>query len=97
MVRQRTAVSFDAWLMCAESSNIPELQSFVASLRSDYVAVKAALSFPEITPNVKVKSIVSSSLNAACTVGPSLICSVCASCSLDAAPFTTSDDEPFLH
>lgn len=47
MVRQRTAVSFEPWLLRAESTKIPELQSFVASLRSDYAAVKAALSLPE--------------------------------------------------
>lgn len=47
MVRRRIPDTFDDWLSRAEATAIPELQSFVAGLRRDYAAVKAALSRTE--------------------------------------------------
>lgn len=47
MIRTRTTEAFDDWLTRSQNSKIPELVSFVNSLRADYAAVKAALSRPE--------------------------------------------------
>ena len=46
MVRQRQAEKFEAWLLQAAASGIPELVSFVAGLERDKAAVVAALSLP---------------------------------------------------
>lgn len=45
MVRNRTATAFDAWLERAESSSLKIFTNFAASLRRDYAAVKAALTY----------------------------------------------------
>jgi transposase len=44
MVKQRTAVCFDGWLLRTETDGVPEMKSFAAGLRRDYAAVVAALS-----------------------------------------------------
>ncbi len=43
MVRQRTPERLDPWLVACEKSQIPDLMSFATGLRSDYAAVKNAL------------------------------------------------------
>lgn len=53
MVRTRTAVHFDDWLIRIEASKIPELQSFAAGLRRDLAAVRAALSLPDSNGQVE--------------------------------------------
>lgn len=45
MIRDRDVEALDGWLLKAESAGIAELHSFANGLRSDYVAVKAALQF----------------------------------------------------
>jgi transposase len=46
LVRQRLSDQFDSWLLQALDSQIPPLQRFALSLRSDYDAVKAGVSLP---------------------------------------------------
>ena len=46
MILKRTAEACDDWLTRTQNTNIPELISFVNGLRTDYAAVKAALSRP---------------------------------------------------
>ncbi|MFM2431200.1 MAG: hypothetical protein RLZZ511_2413 [Cyanobacteriota bacterium] len=44
LVRERQPTQLDAWLTAASDSQIPQFQRFVTGLRSDYDAVRAALS-----------------------------------------------------
>lgn len=53
MMRKPTPDVFDDWLIRAQATAIPELQSFVAGLRRDYAAVKAALSRSESNGQVE--------------------------------------------
>lgn len=46
MIRERKASTLDSWLDEAAKSGITEFKNFVASLRRDYQAVKAALELP---------------------------------------------------
>lgn len=46
LVRQQLSDQFDPWLNQAIQSDIPPLQRFAHSLRSDYQAVKAAVTLP---------------------------------------------------
>jgi transposase len=43
LVRERQPTQLDAWLIAATDSEIPQFQRFVTGLRSDYDAVRAAL------------------------------------------------------
>ena len=43
MIRERQSETLDAWLKRAEDSKIDEFVRFARSLRSDYAAIKAAL------------------------------------------------------
>ncbi len=45
MVRDRTGDLLDAWLAQVESSKLPELQSFEASIKKDKDAVRAGLTW----------------------------------------------------
>ena len=45
LVRHRKANRFDRWLEQAEASGIKAFKNFAASLKRDYAAVKAALTF----------------------------------------------------
>ena len=45
MIEQRQSEKLDVWLTRAEQSRIVEFERFAVSLRADYAAVKAALSF----------------------------------------------------
>lgn len=45
IVRQRRFEQFDAWLECAEQSELPPFVRFARSLRDDYNAVKAGVTF----------------------------------------------------
>jgi transposase len=45
LVKERCPAQLDAWLDTAERSTVAELAGFVRSLRKDYEAVKAALSY----------------------------------------------------
>lgn len=47
LLHRRSSDSFSGWLTRAEATEIPELVSFVTSLRSDYAAIAAALSYPD--------------------------------------------------
>ena len=42
-MRERQPTQLDAWLTIATNSEIPQFQRFVTELRSDYDAVRAAL------------------------------------------------------
>jgi transposase len=44
LVRERQPTQLDAWLTAATDSEIPQFQRFGTGLRSDYDAVRAALS-----------------------------------------------------
>jgi transposase len=46
MVRNRLSTAFDGWLEQAEASQIKAFMNFAASLKRDYAAVHAALSYP---------------------------------------------------
>lgn len=46
MMRERAVECLDRWLEEAEKSPFPELQSFVAGIRRDEAAVRAALELP---------------------------------------------------
>ena len=46
MVSQRHADQLDPWLEECCRSGIPDLQTFAEGLKRDYVALKAALTFP---------------------------------------------------
>ncbi len=46
LVRDRTPEQLETWLQEAEKSPFPELHSFVAGIRRDEAAVRAALELP---------------------------------------------------
>ena len=46
MIRERTGYQLDAWLISAEASHLPELQSFARGIQQDKAAVLAGLTLP---------------------------------------------------
>lgn len=45
MIENRQSENLDRWLQQAEASKITEFERFAASLKTDYFAVKAALTY----------------------------------------------------
>jgi transposase len=46
MIRERTGHQLDAWLISANASHLPELQSFAKGIQQDKAAVLAGLTLP---------------------------------------------------
>jgi transposase len=46
MIRKRTGHQLDAWLISAEASQVPELESFARGIQQDKAAVLAGLTLP---------------------------------------------------